>query len=111
MGAYDVLTGCTGQGRVTKRIHIYNCDYLIRQIEYFDNVGDVLAVVKLGEYEQIAEGCFRAEENRDQQTYRQQSGDSIKISLSSVGLVKLNDKVRQRIFVPPSRRDLGIFTE
>jgi hypothetical protein len=102
-GAYDVLTSRTGEGRVIKRIHIYNCDYLIRQIEYFDNEGDVLSVVKMGEYEKIAEECFVPKKIEITRRTGGSSGDLIKISFNSVWPAKFNDKVRQRIFIPPLR--------
>ena len=56
-GPYDILTK-TSQGVVNKKIYIYCCDYRVRKIEYFDNFGKPLALVKLDKYNEVSPGFF-----------------------------------------------------
>ncbi len=55
-GAFDVLTEQQGQAEI-KKIYIYNCDYLIRKIEYL-NEGRPVAVMELDGYKEVLKGFF-----------------------------------------------------
>jgi hypothetical protein len=56
-GAYDVLTK-TVQGVISKKLYIYSCDYKVRKIEYYDNHGKSIALVKLDKYREVSPGFF-----------------------------------------------------
>ena len=54
-GAYDILTK-RERGAVTKKIHIFSCDYRVRKIEFFDSNGQVAALAELDKYKDVSEG-------------------------------------------------------
>jgi hypothetical protein len=54
-GGFDILTKKV-QGITVKRLHIYCCDYTVRQIDYYDNAGSPTAVVKLDDYKEVTPG-------------------------------------------------------
>ncbi len=56
-GPYDILTK-TIQGTINKKLYIYCCDYRVRKIEYYDNQGKLLAIVKLDNYTEVSPGFF-----------------------------------------------------
>ena len=56
-GPYDILTK-TIQGTINKKLYIYSCDYRVRKIEYYDNQGKPLAIVKLDDYTEVSPGFF-----------------------------------------------------
>ena len=53
-GPFDVLVQKDGE-RLIKKIHIYNCDYRIRKIEYFDRNNKIVFFVKLSYYKKVSE--------------------------------------------------------
>jgi hypothetical protein len=100
-GAYDVLTCHSDNGRVLKRVYIYNCYYLVRRIEYYDDTGEVSAAAELSRYEQLSDGFWvpkRIEIKKRNGTY---GTDSIKIRLSSAKAATFSEKLRLRIFRRP----------
>ena len=56
-GAYDILTK-RERGVVTKKIHIWCCDYRTRKIELFDSEGRAIATAVLDKYVEVSEGFF-----------------------------------------------------
>ncbi len=56
-GAFDVLTR-RDRGAVTKKIHIYSCEYQVSKIELFDSKGQVTACAELDSYEEMSEGFY-----------------------------------------------------
>ena len=56
-GPYDILTK-RERGAMTKKIYIFNCDYRIRKIEFFNANDQVAAVAELDRYEEISEGFW-----------------------------------------------------
>lgn len=56
-GAFDVLTK-RERGVVTKKIHIFSCDYRVRKIEFFDTKGQAIASAELDRYKEVSEGFF-----------------------------------------------------
>ena len=54
-GAYDILTQ-REHGAITKKMHIFKCDYQVRIIEFFDAKGQVAAVAELDRYKEVSEG-------------------------------------------------------
>ena len=53
-GPFDILTK-RERGVITKKIHIFCCDYQVRKIEFFDSEGRVTAVAKLDRYKEVSE--------------------------------------------------------
>lgn len=56
-GPFDILTK-QQQGVVTKKIHIFSCDYRVRKIEFFDTKGRLIASAELDRYKEVSEGFF-----------------------------------------------------
>jgi len=56
-GAFDVLTK-RERGVVTKKIHIFSCDYRVRKIEFFDTKGQAIASAELDRYKKVSERFF-----------------------------------------------------
>ena len=56
-GPYDILTK-TIQGTINKKLYIYCCDYRVSKIEYYDNQGKPVAIVKLDNYTEVSPGFF-----------------------------------------------------
>lgn len=54
-GPFDVLTK-RERGVITKKIHIYSCDYQVRRIEFFDSSGQAVARAELDKYEEVSPG-------------------------------------------------------
>ncbi|MEJ2646807.1 MAG: hypothetical protein P8016_00195 [Sedimentisphaerales bacterium] len=54
---FDILTKRV-QGMIIKKLHIYCCDYTVRQIDYYDNSAKPTAVVKLDNYKEVAPGLY-----------------------------------------------------
>jgi len=54
---FDVLTKQDERGLIIKKVHIYNCDYTVRKIEYFDKAGRPEVVIELDKYEDIYNGA------------------------------------------------------
>ena len=100
-GAFDILTKRNEAGRLVKRVHVYACDYLVHQIEYFDDRQKVVAVADLGEYKPVTESFrvpTRVKVTAIGPTKRQ---DSINITLTSMSERKPNEQQKRVFFNPP----------
>jgi hypothetical protein len=53
-GPFDILAK-RERGVITKKIHIFCCDYQVRKIEFFDSDGQVTAVAELDRYKEVSE--------------------------------------------------------
>lgn len=100
--SFDVLTRHDDKGGIIKKIYIYNCDYSVQKIEYFDVNGRAKVIVELNKYEQISDGFFVPmfikitrcrESGRD--------SDSVTVKLTSVKPDSFNEKKRNLLFRPP----------
>lgn len=56
-GAFDILTR-QERGVVTKKIHIYSCEYRVSKIELFDSEGQVAAYAELNSYKKVSEDFY-----------------------------------------------------
>lgn len=99
---FDVLTRRNDKGAIIKKIYVYNCDYSVRKIEYFDLDGQAKIIAELDRYEQISDGFFvpmfikitkRGESVRDL--------DSVTVELATVKSDSFNEKKRNLLFRPP----------
>lgn len=96
-GVFDVLTKRNGQGRTIKKVYIYNCDYRVFKIEYFNVDGEVMAIAELYKYKEMSEGCFVPRVIKIV-TYAQEGReDSAIITLKSVKPYKF-DKKKQDVY-------------
>jgi len=96
-GVFDVLTKRNGQGRIVKKVYIYNCDYRVFKIEYFNVDGEVMAIAELYKYKEMSEGFFVPRVIKIV-TYTQEGReDSVIITLKSVKPYKF-DKKKQDVY-------------
>lgn len=80
-GPFDILTK-QDRGVVTKKIHVYSCDYRIRKIEYYDPNEEVLASLDIAWYKEVSEGCFIPSSISIAAYPQKKNEDSISISLN-----------------------------
>ena len=52
-GVYDILVKQDALGNIVKKIYVYNCDYKVRRIEYFDETSKPAGIVEIGRYQQL----------------------------------------------------------
>jgi len=102
---FDVLTKRDDKVGVIKKIYIYNCNYLIRKIEYLDVNRQAQIMVELDKYEQISEKFSvpriikitrRGESVRDL--------DSVTVRLTSVKPASFSAKQRNLLFTRPEMK-------
>jgi len=55
---FDILTKRDEQAVIIKKVHIYNCYYRVKKIEYFDKTGRVIVIIELDKYRGIYENVF-----------------------------------------------------
>jgi len=103
-GAFDVLTKQQGQAEI-KKIYIYNCDYLIRKIEYL-NEGRSAAIMELDGYKEVPKGFFVPGVikiiNRTDDGGRE--SESITFNLNSIKAASFTDIQRKVLFTRPQPR-------
>jgi len=101
-GPFDVLTRHSDNAGITKKIYIYNCDYSVRKIQYFDANGNLELVVELDKYKKVVEDFFapriirisRHSENIEDQA-------KISLSLTSIKPTRISAKQRDVLFNHP----------
>lgn len=54
-GVYDVLVKQDTSQNIRKKIYVYNCDYKVRKIEYFDEASKPVGIVEIGRYQQVGD--------------------------------------------------------
>lgn len=103
-GPFDVLTRRSDTGLAAKKIYIYNCDYLVRKIEYFNEFGQVEIVAELARYKEVVEG-FSAPTIIKVVTHTGRGkADSVKITLKSIKPAKITKKQSEFLFTCPPPR-------
>lgn len=113
-GAFDVLTkreppfllSQEGTGVVIKKIYIYNRDYLVKKIEYFDSNGLAVACTELGDYKDVSDGFFVPALIKII-AYGQNNGEeslSIDLDLKSIGPKEITEGMQHFYFVRPQPR-------
>ncbi|GAH93151.1 unnamed protein product, partial [marine sediment metagenome] len=83
-GAFDVLTQRNNQGSIIKKVYIYNCNYRVSKIEYFDEDEQTVAVTELYKYKEVSEGCFVPRAIKITTHAQEAQKDSLRIRLKSV---------------------------
>jgi len=103
-GAFDVLTRRDDKGRIIRKTHIYNCDYSVQKIEYFDVNGQAKVIVELGKYKQVLDEFFvpriikivKSGESEKDLT-------SVTVNLTSIKSADFSLKQRNLLFMPPKQ--------
>jgi hypothetical protein len=98
-GSYDILTRKTRSGILTRRLHIYCCDYLPRKIEYFDEQGRPAAVMDLDDYVPVVKGGGWQVPRKLKITNNK--NETIDVELKNVARGQFTDKQRQLWFNRP----------
>jgi hypothetical protein len=101
-GPFDVLTRHSDNAGIIKKIYIYNCDYSVRKIQYFDIDENPELVVELYKYKKVVEDFFapriirisRHSENIEDQA-------KISLSLTSIKPTSISAKQRDVLFNHP----------
>jgi hypothetical protein len=104
-GPYDILTQRDESGRPVRRLHVYACDYTVREIEYFDRRGKVVAVARLDGYKPLEKGFSVPTRISVVSTRPDGRKDSVAMNLSSVWTKPFTEKFRQQYFRPPPDAD------
>ncbi|MCL5282373.1 MAG: hypothetical protein M1376_21000 [Planctomycetes bacterium] len=99
-GPYDILTQRDESGHPVRRLHVYACDYTVREIEYFDRRGKVVAVARLDGYKPLEKGFSVPTQISVVSMRPDGRKDSVAMDLSSVWTKPFNAK-QQQIFRPP----------
>ncbi|MBA7703785.1 hypothetical protein ES703_112579 [subsurface metagenome] len=99
-GAFDILTKRRAGG-IVKKVCIYNCDHLVRRIEYFDADGKVLVVTELDGYKTVSQDFWVPSVINIVRHRQDGRSDSVSITLSSIKPVQLTQKQRSRLFYRP----------
>jgi len=97
-GPYDILTRRDEEGSISKRIYVGSCDYLVRKIEYFDELGQVAVLAELDDYEEVAEGFRVPRHIKVVRRGARGRDDSVRISLRSVKPMSFNGKQLDALF-------------
>jgi hypothetical protein len=83
-GGTDILSKYDDNGRIIKKIYIYNCDYRVRKIEYFDDNQKVVAAVELDDYRDICNGVLVPQKIHIFNFNNDGTKDSFRIKLNSI---------------------------
>ena len=87
-GRFDILEKYDSQGRLINKVYIYNCDYRIEKIEYFDKNFEPVIVVELSGYKNVDDGFMVPGVINITHCNDNNSSDSFEITLESVKLVE-----------------------
>jgi len=97
-GPFDVLTKRSKEGAVVKKVYVYNCDYRVWKVEYYDDEGRITVEAKLRNYREVSAGFWAPRIIRISQFSDGKKRDSIRIRLSSVEPFEFTDEARGKIF-------------
>ena len=105
-GAFDVLSRRDDNGRLIRKIYIYNCDYSIRKIEYFDVNGKIRVTAELDKYKQLSEEFYIPMRIKITK-YGKSAEDltNVIVSLTSIRQYSFSQKQRNILFMPPKQSD------
>jgi hypothetical protein len=99
-GAFDILTKSPEAG-IVKKIYIYNCDRLVRKIEYLNADGKVLVVAELDGYRPVLQVFQVPSIIKIVRHSQDGKSDSVSFTLSFVKPVRLTEEQRSRLFSRP----------
>jgi hypothetical protein len=104
-GPYDILTQRDESGQPVRRLHVYACDYTVREIEYFNRHGKVVAVAQLGDYKPVGQDFSVPTQINVVSTRPDGRKDSVVMEISSPRTKAFNEAQRQQMFQPPPDAD------
>jgi len=98
---FDILTRRDDKVGIIKKIYIYNCDYSVRKIEYFDPNRQAQIIVELDKYERVSEQ-FSVPGIIKIITHGAGVDESVSVTvnLTSVKSVSFTEKQREQLFAP-----------
>jgi hypothetical protein len=99
-GPYDILTQRDEGGRPVRRLHVYACDYMVHEIEYFDRRGKVVAEAQLSDYKPVGRDFSVPTRISVVSTRPDGRKDSVVMDFSSPS-TKAFTEAQQKIFRPP----------
>jgi len=97
-GPFDVLTQRSKEGAVVKKVYVYNCDYRVSRIEYYDEAGQAVVEAELRNYREASDGFWVPRVISIAERSSGRKGDSIRIRLSGVEPFEFTDEARSKIF-------------
>jgi len=99
-GAFDVLAKRQA-AEIVKKVYVYNCDHLVRKIEYCNADGEVLVLTELAKYKAVSEAFWVPSVINIVRHRQGGRSDSVSIKFGSIKPVKLTGKQRSRLFYRP----------
>jgi hypothetical protein len=98
-GPFDILTK-QQRGVITRKIHIYSCDYHVRKIEFFDSNGHAVARAELHNYMEVSPGFFVPTSIKVATQGRTSKQDSLSITLDleSIKPAEISEPLRHYLF-------------
>jgi len=104
-GPFDVLTRRSDTGLAAKKIYVHSCgDYLVRKIEYFNELGQVEVVAELDKYKDVVEGFCVPRIIRIAKRGETEDEDSVRVTLKSVKPYEFSQKQLEGLFNRPEPR-------
>lgn len=101
-GAFDVITSQFNKTGIIKKIYVYNCDYSVRKIQYFNINDKTELVVELDKYKHVNEDFFVPSVIRITK-----AGESVEdpaivtVNLTSIKPTSISSKQRNLLFNRP----------
>jgi hypothetical protein len=109
-GAFDVLETRSDQAGTIKKIYIYNCDYSVRKIQYFNADDESELVVELNKYKQVVEGFFTPSVIKiTKHGDNVEDSASVTVSLTSIKPKSFSVKQRDLLFNHPEPKGFKHF--
>jgi len=100
-GAFDILTKRDARGKTIEKVYIYNCDYRLSKIEYFDARGQAAVVAELDKYKEASEDFFVPCVIKITTLAENNKKNTVKITLASVKSAGFTKKQQERLFKRP----------
>jgi len=99
-GAFDILAKSEGAS-IVRKVYVYNCDRLVRKIEYLDADGKVLVVTELDGYKPVSEVFHVPSVIKIVRHRQDDKSDSVSITLGSIKPMRLTKKQQGLLFSRP----------
>jgi hypothetical protein len=103
-GGYDVLEKIGPNGKFVKRVYIYNCDYTVREIDYYDSMGIIIAVTEMSDYVAVegAQDWKVPSKLRLVTAADTPAEQALEIELSNAAKAQFNDRQLELLFKRPA---------
>ncbi|MBW8002402.1 MAG: hypothetical protein FVQ80_10340 [Planctomycetes bacterium] len=99
-GPFDVLTKVSG-GVAVKKVYVYSCERRVARIEYFNDSGERIVAVELGNYIKVTDDFYVPGIVKLVSDIGDEGENSFLITLSSVRESEFSDVQRGRLFAKP----------